>query len=83
MLTVPYFKFQVDNPRWHSWSKEWRQIQKFGNYCPEPTDFYRKSKSAGRKPGYSTREKHDNPTAIFNRIEEGKEVKPPDSSTRQ
>ena len=81
MLTVPCSKFQVDNPRWYSWSKERGQIQKSRNYYPAPTDFYRKSKNAGRKPGYSTREKHDNPTAIFNRIEEGKEINPPDSSS--
>ena len=82
MLAVLYFKFQVYSARRHSWSKERPQdyVQKFRNYCPTPSDFSPKPKNAGRQPGYSTRERHEDSALIFNRIEEDEEIHPAGNS---
>ena len=85
MLVVPYSKFQVDSGRRHSWSKERHQyyVQQFRNYCSTTADFYPKPKNTGRKPHYSTRERHEDPAVIVNRIKEGEEVDPAGSSKSQ
>ena len=56
-------------------------VQKFRNYCPTPTDFYPNPKNAGRKPGYSTPERHEDPAVIFNKIKEDEEIHPARSSS--
>ena len=78
MLAVPCSKFQVESARWHWCSKERCQdhVQKFRSYCPTTADFYPKLKNAGWKPGYPTRERHENPIVIFNRIKGDKETAP-------
>ena len=83
MLAVPYSKFQVNSARWHSWSEEQRQdhVQRFRNYFSTPADFYPKPKNAGRKPGYATRKRREDPTVIFNRIEGDEEIHPAGSKS--
>ena len=76
MLAIPYSKFQANSARWYLQSKEQHQdhIQKFRNYCPTHVDFYPRPRNAGRKPGYPTWERHEDPAVIFGRIEEDKET---------
>lgn len=74
-LSTAYSKFNVDSSRWHSWGEDRRRdhVEKFRHYQPTPSDFFRKPKNVGRKPGAENRIRNENPTVIVDRIEEQRE----------